>query len=352
VSQPTPADAAPPERPRRSAARFVLNLAVGVASSVLFTWLAVRHVSWHEAETALGHVRWPWVAAYVALGCVVQLLRMVRWTWQLRVLGDRRTGRSLSVGAAGLSAIFFLPVRLGEAVRPLLIEHPAGVTVSQALATVVVERIVDGVFVAVLLLFLGLWVGGDIAAAGEIVRAGGIVAAVFLGLGLAVAVALRRAAGVARLIERLCARRPALAVRLEGGLQRFRAGIGTLGRPRDAAVYGTITAAMWILNGLAILPLFAAFGFELPWSAAFVVLGAQAVGILVPAAPTSVGPFHYAVVWALGLYGLPSAVAFNFAVVNHLGQIVVHLAVGVAGILGGGLARPTPEPPANLGPAG
>ncbi|MBI5499548.1 MAG: flippase-like domain-containing protein [Deltaproteobacteria bacterium] len=327
---------------RRSGAKLALNVAIGVASSALFTWLAVRDVSWDEARAALDAVRWPWVAAFVALGCAVQLLRMLRWTWQLRSLGDRRTGRSLSVGAAGLAAIFFLPVRLGEAARPLLIAHPGHVGLGQALATVVVERILDGVVVALLLLVVGLCVAGDVAEAGEILRAGGIVAGIFLGLGLALAVALQWSAAVSRLLDRLLARRPALAARLKGGLERFRAGIATLGRPRDAAVYVALTAAMWALNGLCILPLFAAFGLALPWSAAFVVLGAQAVGFLVPAAPTSVGPFHYAVVWALGLYGLPSAVAFNFAVVNHLGTIAVNLVIGLAGILGGGLARTAP----------
>ncbi|MBI5487564.1 MAG: flippase-like domain-containing protein [Deltaproteobacteria bacterium] len=316
-----------------------MNVAIGVTSSALFTWLAVRDVSWDEAKSALGDVRWPWVATFVALGCVVQLLRMLRWTWQLRSLGDRRTGRSLSVGAAGLAAIFFLPVRLGEATRPLLIAHPGHVSVSQALATVVVERILDGVVVALLLLVVGVWVAGDVAEAGQILRAGGIVAGIFLGLGLVLALALWRTAGVSWLIDRLFGRRPALAQRLRGGLQRFRTGIATLGRPRDAAVYVALTVAMWLLNGLVILPLFVAFGLDLPWSAAFVVLGAQAVGFLVPAAPTSVGPFHYAVIWALGLYGFSSAVAFNFAVVCHLGTIAVNLLIGVGGILGGGLTR-------------
>jgi uncharacterized protein (TIRG00374 family) len=241
------------------------------------------------------------------------------------------------VGAVGLSAIFFLPARLGEAVRPLMIADSGRVRTGEAIATVVVERLVDGLLVGLMLIGVGAWVGGDLPTSGTIRRAGWIVGGIFLALTLGMLLSVRFSALFCRVVEALFGRWPRVAAKLEGLVLSFRDGLVTLSRTHHVSSYLALSVVMWIVNGLAVALLFEAFGMGLPVACSFVVLSATAVGILVPAAPTSLGTIHFAAMWALGLYGIGGAAAFDFAVVFHLGQVAANLAVGVLGILGGGL---------------
>ena len=68
-------------------------------------------------------------------------------------------------------------------------------------------------------------------------------------------------------------------------------------------------------------------GLALPPYAPFFLLVLQAVGVLIPT-PGFVGPFQYAHVVALGVYGIPQAVALSLALLIHAGLFVAVLAPG------------------------
>src|SRR5262249_6058593 len=57
-----------------------------------------------------------------------------------------------SVSAVGFMALVILPFRLGEFARPYLIAERPKLRVSAALSSVVVERVADGLFTALLLM--------------------------------------------------------------------------------------------------------------------------------------------------------------------------------------------------------
>jgi hypothetical protein len=80
---------------------------------------------------------------------------------------------------------------------------------------------------------------------------------------------------------------------------------------------------------LAIYVLLLAFGYTLPVIASFVVMVILIVGIAIPAAPGFVGNWHYACVFALGLFGLAKADALSFAVVHNFLSMAVVLVLGV-----------------------
>ncbi|MBN1944630.1 MAG: flippase-like domain-containing protein [Bradymonadales bacterium] len=330
-----------PEAPAPERRHSPIGILVGIFSSLVFTWLAVRNLDWSAAGQALKQVRWGYIALYVAAACGIQLIRMIRWSLMLHSLGDTRWGRTMSVGAVGLTAIFFLPARLGELIRPLLIADPDRVGMGEAVATVVVERLIDGIMVGVMLVVVGLWVEDSLSTAATIRSAGLAVGGIFLGLSAVILVATWYSGLSQRLLRRLYGRWRRLAARLMSLVSQFRHGLFSLFRTRHTISYTLLSAVMWVFNGLSVLLLFAAFQMDLPPVAAFVILSAQSVGILVPAAPTSIGTFHFAVMWSISLYSLPQADAFNFAVVFHLAQVVANLLIGLGGIATGGLSGHT-----------
>ncbi len=313
-------------------------IALGLLSSVLFLWLAARGVSIAEARASLATMRWEWWIVYVLASAAVQGMRVWRWADQVRALGARRFERALSVGAVGQAAIFFLPARLGEFLRPVWIAAPGELSVAEATSTVVSERLIDGVLVGLLLLGTGLWVGqvGGLPeeAVAAIQRGGVLVGGAFMVLMAGVWFVALRDAQAQALLARLLGRWPALLSRISGMIERFHGGWLALMRGRAMGRFMVVSVILWLCNCLTTLLLFEGFGLSLPISSAFVVLGATAVGLLAPAGPASIGPLHLAVVWSLGLYGVADAVALNLATLLHLGHVVANGLIGLIGAAG------------------
>jgi len=90
-----------------------------------------------------------------------------------------------------------------------------------------------------------------------------------------------------------------------------------------------LSVVIWLVDVLAIYVLLLSFGFTLPVMASFVLMVILIVGIAIPAAPGFVGNWHYACVFALGLFGLAKADALSFAVVHNFLSMTIVLVLGV-----------------------
>ena len=313
---------------------------LGVAVSVVCMGWTLRGLDLEQIAATLQRVSPAHVALYAAVAALTHAARVWRWIVQLRGLGQARTGWMASVGAVGLSAIFFLPVRLGELVRPVWIARGSTTTpLPQAMSTIVAERLVDGALVGLILLLGGL----SARAAGALaphalwrIEAVGLGAGTcFIGALAALGAACRWRAALVSAARRVARGRGEGALaRLDEALERFARGFATLLTRRTLWRFLFWSAIIWLLNWAGVAVVFDAVGVELPTHAAWIVLGATALGILVPAAPTSVGTFHVAVVWTLGLYGVAGAQAVGVALLMHAGQVASHVLLCGVGALG------------------
>ncbi len=316
-------------------------LGLGLVSSAVFLWLSVQGIDWEHTAALLQQVDLRYVALYILVACFIQGLRMARWSLQLHSLGESSWFLSLPVGAIGLTAIFFLPARLGEFVRPAMIAKMGPVSLGEATASVVSERLIDGLLVGGLLIATGFWIQNlsrdtsvlpDLAEAARAIQytgwgIGGFFLSATIGVWL-VALQHRRVAAMADALLP-----GALAMRIGAIALRFHEGLKVLMATKHLALYVGLSVLLWGLSGWSLAPLFIACDAELPLVAAFVVLGATSVGILVPAGPASMGPFHFAVLWSLGLFGVSAEVGFSIAVLYHLSQVLANALVGILGAL-------------------
>ena len=95
-----------------------------------------------------------------------------------------------------------MPFRLGEFARPYLVAERPRLRVSAALSSVVVERVADGLFTALMLMACLLAVPAG-SPGFRVVRAGGVImGAVFLAALVFLLVAYRSRRVAARLLER------------------------------------------------------------------------------------------------------------------------------------------------------
>ena len=137
--------------------RRALLLWLGIAVTVVFTYLAVRNAHLSEVRDALRESNMLWLLPALAVLAVAVWLRALRW-WSLFTPATRpplgAVTRALLVG------YFFnnvLPLRAGEAARIVALNRAAGTSRAEIVATAVLERVYDVLALLLLLFALVPW---------------------------------------------------------------------------------------------------------------------------------------------------------------------------------------------------
>lgn len=308
--------------------------ALGIALSVFLLWLTLRDVDLREVWTILATSH-PvlWIACVVSATAIFPL-RARRWQAILAPLGERiPIGPLWRATAIGMMVNNVFPARAGELARAFALSRARpDVKFTAAFASLVVDRLFDGVVVIGLLLLATCdprfpadatvfgWSAGRIAAS----------AGVFLAVVLLVLVALVRfPQRIIRLFERAVGsvwRSGGAKVR--GLLESFASGLGVLRSPALVLEVLWWTLLHWATNALAFWFAFRALGITAPVSAAFFLQGLIAIGVAVPSSPGFFGPFEIAGKAGLALYGVPAAQAVSWAIGFHILSFIPITVIG------------------------
>jgi glycosyltransferase 2 family protein len=104
------------------------------------------------------HVRWWTLPVYFVTWLGMTWFRSVRWRYLLRSIAEVPRSRLFAVSCVGFAAILLMPFRIGEIVRPYMIRTPAirrqsgrPITLTAATSSVIAERIIDGLYLSVVL---------------------------------------------------------------------------------------------------------------------------------------------------------------------------------------------------------
>jgi len=317
--------------------RFIISLIASLLIGAVLLFFAARELDFEQLESFLRGADWGrlalGLAGYCGLFGVVHAVRTWRWLYLVRPLGEVRAWTVIRAGLIGFAAIILLPFRLGELVRPYVLSRETSIPMSAALGTVVVERVIDGLFIT-LLLFLTLWTYDGGASTTFATSLGLVSLCVFTGaLGVCVLALWKRSLAtnlVARVVGWVS---PSIAGKLVGMLGTFIDGIGAMRGARDLLPFLGLTLAYWTVNGLSIA-FFGAWAFGLgltPW-AGMTLLAILVVGIMIPAGPGLAGNYEFFALQALALFepaGTVAAVGGAFVAAMHIGQFVTQVAPGL-----------------------
>jgi uncharacterized membrane protein YbhN (UPF0104 family) len=325
--------------------KLAVRTLVSLAMSAVFIWLSLRHADLRAVGASIAAADPARVALYILIMLAVHLVRTVRWGILLEPLGHVGFKRLNSASAVGFMLLMLLPLRLGEFARPLLIARPpegSGVALrrSGAMASIVVERIVDGIFIGVLGI-LALRALGD-SAAGRYVdfahKASVLVAAGFFGLCVAVVAAFflrERALALTRAM--LTPLSPRLAGKAVSVMDGFISALH-LGSGWKVLGFFILTAVYWTLNAVGLGVIAPAFGFTglTPLMLA-AILTIQVVGVMVPAGPGMIGTMQFFTQAGLSLFVADgfSARAAGCANTIWLLQFGVQVALGLIFLMTG-----------------
>ena len=305
-------------------------IGLGVSAAALVLTLRGKHLDRIWAEILRADYRWLW--PYVAILLAIHVVRTVRWGILLEPVAKVPFGRLNAVSAVGFMALVLLPFRLGEFARPYLIAERPRLRVSAALSSVVVERVADGLFTAMLLVLTLLAVPAGTRGLHTFRVAGVVVFLAFATLLAFLALAYQNRPRAVRLTHRLLdPLSPRLAARAAGMMDAFIHGLRLVPSRRKVAAFFLLTFVYWAVNGWGIQLLARGFGFDLRLLDAYTVLGVLVVGIMIPAGPGMVGTFQAAVAAGLSLFAADAGDrAFAFANVLWLVQLTQQTVLGLA----------------------
>jgi hypothetical protein len=302
-------------------------------------------------RSSFARVRWWTVGAYVGVWWAVNLLRSGRWAFLLRPIAEVRLRRIFAVSFIGFAAIALLPLRMGEAVRPVLIRQ-RGLSGWAATGTIAAERIIDGL-VLTLMLLAGLALStpqsplpdhiGNLPISPSIVpRAAYAALVLFCTAFTVMGVFYANRVWARRMTERIVGVvSPKLADWLATRVEHVAAGLRFLPNFRATAPFVALTAAYWVLNAAGTWLLGWGVGFDtftLP--EACVTTGVVALGILVPNAPGFFGAYQLSFYAALAVYFPPDEVVGPGAACVLLIYSLQMLMTVVAAGIGLALERP------------
>lgn len=262
-----------------------------------------------------------WTAPYLLLLTLIHVLRVIRWKPLLDPIVEMDVWTHNRIGAVGFMAMFLMPLRLGEFVRPYLVKHETGKTrTSAVLATVVVERIADGLTVVAVLFGVLVFLPADDAATSTRLFVGAWAAlAVFVGATVLLVgmrwqhdLTVRLVEGTIGLVSK------GLASRITGMADAFLGGLRALPTVRAFAWFLFLTLVYWGINGLAVWLMARAFYLPVDLVGGYAMMACVVVGMMIPNSPGNVGSFWYFLLLPLPLYGVAAgntqAIAFGIMV--------------------------------------
>jgi len=149
--------------------RYKTWIGLGLTAILLIAFLLTVDVV--KMFDSLVDANYVFILPAIAMYFISILFRTIRWKMLLTHIHDIRISRLYPVVVVGYMANNILPMRLGEFVRSYYLREREGVSVSAALATVFVERVIDAltllIFIVVISLTVPLGVGGVVEGLGE-----------------------------------------------------------------------------------------------------------------------------------------------------------------------------------------
>lgn len=102
----------------------------------------------------------------------------------------------------------------------------------------------------------------------------------------------------------------------------FLAGLRMLKSGRHLILVIVLSLGSWLVHALAVFSLIKAFGFNLPFWGALVILIVNTAAIMVQVSPGNLGTFQFACILGLSFFGIPKDAALSFSLVLHAVEIV------------------------------
>ena len=292
-----------------------IQLSIGVGVSVFFIYLALPGLHLQTVIAALQHANYWWLVPGIIVYFVGLWVRTWRWQYTLRPLQLVPLTTLFPDVCIGYFGNNVFPFRAGELLRSYVLKKQTGIDISSSLATVIIERIADGL-VMIMFVFLAL----PFAPMPEFFRN----AVITMTVGFLFATALfiwaandpqrvdRIYGGIARYL--LPSKIRAVT---DGFFQRFMLGLRSLSSPSDMTAIFLTSVLIWLLETVKYWFVMHAFDFSVGFIVLMLMNGLVNLATTLPAAPGYIGTFDTPGIMTLQAFGVNPSVAASYTFTLH-----------------------------------
>jgi len=293
-----------------------IGFGVGIAVSAVFLYIGLRGLNlsdvWHDIRSV--HLGWVLVGATIYFLAVWG--RTWRWHYLLRPIKAIPLRALFPVVVIGYMGNNVYPFRAGEVIRAYVLRRNEGVRVSASLATIVVERVFDGlvmlIFVFVALPFADFgepWLR-NIVLVSTLLFWGAFL--VFLTMALRPAQLRRFYTAV---FDRFLPERASQTA--QGLADHFMTGLENLRRPRDLLMTLVSSIFIWLTETTKYWFVMHAFDFRVSFFVLMLMTAVVNLATTLPSSPGYVGTFDTPGIKTLVAYDVPKSVAASYTLVLH-----------------------------------
>jgi glycosyltransferase 2 family protein len=308
-------------------------LGLAIAAACLF--FLFRETDWAALRTALLQADYRWIVIALPIFITGYLVRALRWHHLLAPVRRVPTRALLPYLVIGFMANNVLPGRAGEFIRPYLAGERLGISRSASFATVVLERIFDGLTMLAIFgiasAFLSTRVervvmdptfmifGHSGAEFYHWIRLSILAATgIFAGLLLAAFAAIHFKERSLALATRLAKLLPGtLHTKVEDILHRFVSGLEVLRSWVDLVRVFALSLFAWMLEGTTYYLVAQGFHLTPSFGSILILMALVNLAIMVPSSPGGWGPFEVAGVGYLKFLRVPEPSAIAYVLVIH-----------------------------------
>jgi len=285
-------------------------------------YLALRGLGLGEVWEPLKEAEYWWILPGVAVYFIGVWVRSWRWHYLLRPVKSISTPKMFPVVTIGYMGNNIYPARAGEVLRSVVLKRRQRVPISASLATIIVERVFDGV-VMLAFVFLNLPELAELTSSSGFVGNIQTVAlygtAAFFGA-LLVFLAAAMFPATAENILRWAVTRflpEKVHQQVLGVILRFMQGLESLRSPQEALMVFLTSVVIWLLETGKYWFVMQAFPFEVSFFALMLMNGIVNLATTIPSAPGYVGTFDAPGIAVLAAYGVARGTAAGYTLVLH-----------------------------------
>lgn len=273
-----------------------------------------------------------WLALSLVAGVMSHVIRGWRWMLTLAPL-DMYPKRRHCVYAIFIAyaANLIIP-RVGEVSRCSVLDRYDGISFSKSLGTVVMERLIDTLCVVLITLVAVALQANIITSFINSADSDGQSSFSFFTSPTFFIIAFCVVAICVLLFFIL--RKRSIYSKIRNILKNVWEGFISLKKIKNLPLFLTETVAIWACYFLQFYLCFNCFDFtdNLPFLAGLVLFVAGSIAVVVPT-PNGIGPWHFAVISIMVLYGVSESNAALFALIVHSTQTLLVVFLGIIGLL-------------------
>lgn len=315
--------------------RRFINILISVVVAALFIQLAVRNVDMSELWQQMKMATFYWLPFFVLALLASHMMRAERWRLLLENENERIPRSTLFAGVMLGYVLNNVVPRLGEISRPVYVARKQGMSSSNLIGTIVVERLFDLATMMLLVLFVSFYLIRDAGLLEQLFGTDAWPWYAYLAIPLFFVLAVAGIWLIYKILNYSDEKEPFNSTLLNKILDKARSfteGMISIRHVNNWPMFLLLTAGIWIgYVFMTYLP-FYMMSFQsvygLTMSDAVVLTMVSSIGVSIPT-PAGIGSYHLLIQQSMWLlYNIPLVSALTYATIAHAVTVLLVFIIG------------------------